>query len=96
MTAEPVTPQTPFQRLLVEQALALAQHLEAAADGAPHGLVLDRCETATLTHGRHFLRSALAALLQHQADAAEKKGAPTAPAPAAAAAATRAAPRATS
>ncbi len=56
MTPEPILPQTPFQRLVVEQALAFAQHLEAAAAGAPHGAILGACETATLSHGRPFLR----------------------------------------
>lgn len=95
MTTEPALPQSPFQRLVLEQALAFAQHLEAVADGAPHGTILDRCETATLSQGRQFLQSTLTALLQHQAQRAEKKGPTPAPAPVAAAAITRAGRHAT-
>jgi hypothetical protein len=81
MTHLPIVPQTDLQRLLVEQALALAQQLEQAAATAPHGEVLDRCELATLHQGRQFLQDALAAALQQQIRQGEKRGRPPASAP---------------
>jgi hypothetical protein len=84
----PIIPETPLQRLLVEQALALARHLEQAAAEAPHGQALDRCESVALDRGRQFLRDALASALQSRVSQEEKKGPP--PAPAGTAAATRA------
>ncbi|HEY5313388.1 MAG TPA: hypothetical protein VIK18_12755 [Pirellulales bacterium] len=83
MTLDPIVPQTPLQRLILEQALIYAQQLETAAAQAPHGRILDRCEAATLNHGRAFLRQTLGVALQQQADDAEKKAPPAAPAPAA-------------
>jgi hypothetical protein len=80
MSHLPVVPQSDLQRLLLEQALAFAQQLEQAASAAPDGAVLDRCEQATLAHGRQFLKDALAAALQQQIARGEKRG----PAPAAA------------
>jgi hypothetical protein len=68
--------QTPLQRLIVEHALALAKELEQAADAAPDGQVLDRCELVALDSGRAFLRQALTAALEQQAQAVEKKGPP--------------------
>jgi hypothetical protein len=68
--------ETPLQRLILEQALALAQELEQAAEAAPDGQVLDRCEQVALGSGREFLRRALTAALEHQAQAVEKKGRP--------------------
>ncbi len=65
---------TPLQRLIVERALALAKELEATAGSAPHGQIIDRCETLLLGNGREFLRQALEDTLQAQADALEKKG----------------------
>src|SRR4051794_13341703 len=41
--------ETPLQRTLVERALAFAKELERAADAAPDGLVLDRCESVATT-----------------------------------------------
>lgn len=73
---------TPLQRLIVEQALALAKELEQAADDAPDGQVLDRCERVALGPGREFLRRALTAALEQQAQAVEKKGRPADAAPA--------------
>jgi hypothetical protein len=67
---------TPLQRLIVEQAVVMAQELEAAADSAPEGQVLDRCESFLLGNGRAFLRKALESTLQTRAEALEKKGAP--------------------
>jgi hypothetical protein len=96
MALDPIVPQTALQRLVLEQALIFAQQLEAAAAQAPHGRILDRCETATLTHGRDFLRQALGAALQQQANDAEKKAPAAAPAPAAPADITKAVPHARS
>src|SRR6185312_12375123 len=81
MTPEPIQPQTPLQRLILEQALLFAQQLESTAQQASHGRILDACETVTMGDGRTFLRNALAATLHHQAQQAEKKGRPPAPAP---------------
>lgn len=74
--------QTPLQRIILEQALALAQEFERAADSAPDGQVLDQCERVALDSGRAFLRRALASTLEQQAEAVEKRGAPAGPAPA--------------
>ena len=73
---------TPFQRLIVEQALVLAKELEDAGDSAPKGQVVDRCESLLLGHGRDFLRRALESSLQSRAESLEKKGEMPAPAPA--------------
>jgi hypothetical protein len=80
---------TPLQRLIVEQAYVLATELEHAAESAPKGQVLDRCETLLLGHGRDFLRRALESSLQSRAEAFEKKGVPVESAPAARRHATR-------
>jgi len=73
---------TPLQRIILERALALAQEFERAADSAPDGQVLDRCERVALDSGRAFLRRALESALEQQAEAVEKKGGPAGPAPA--------------
>ena len=75
MTAS-VPPLTDFQRLVVEQALALAREVEATAGAAPHGRVLDRREGLLLTRGREFLNGVLQGMAQHTADEAVKKGGP--------------------
>jgi hypothetical protein len=67
---------TPGQRLIVEQAIVMAQELEAAADSAPAGQIIDRCESFLLSNGRNFLRKALESTLQTRAEALEKKGGP--------------------
>jgi hypothetical protein len=67
---------TPTQRLILEQAFAMAQELEAVADCAPQGQVIDRCESFLLGNGRAFLKKALESTLQIRAEALEKKGAP--------------------
>lgn len=67
---------TPLQRLIVEQAVVMAQELEAAADSAPYGQVLDRCESFLLGNGRAFLKKALESTLQSRAETLEKKGEP--------------------
>jgi hypothetical protein len=94
MSHLPIVPQSDFQRLLLEQALAFARHLEQAAAWAPHGEILDRCELATLAQGRQFLKDALAAVLQQQILQGEKKGRPPAAVPAASPDATKAPTRA--
>ena len=85
--------ETPLQRLLVERALAFAVELEQAADAAPDGLVLDRCESVATTTGRDFPRKALADTLEHQAIVADGKEGHRGPAPAAAGGGIRAARR---
>lgn len=88
--------ETPLQALLLEQALLLAQQLQTTADDAPDGQVLARVEALAVPAARELARRAVQATLQAQAEAAEKKGRPDAPAPAAAASGTRAQPGATS
>ncbi len=88
---------TPLQALLVEQALLLAQQLEATADAAPDGQVLSRVEALAVPAARELARQAVEAALQAQAEAAEKKGRRPAAAPAAPSApGTRGVPAATS
>lgn len=88
MTASP-EPLTDFQRLVVEQALALAREVESTAAAAPDGRVLDRLETVLLTRGREFLTGVLQSMAQHTADEAVKKGGSPAPVTAPTASATR-------
>src|SRR4051812_41674452 len=70
--------QTPLEALLLEHALAIARQLQQTADAAPDGHVLARVEAAAVPAGREFTRRAVAAALQVQAEAAEKKGRPAA------------------
>ena len=72
---------TPTQRLIVEQALVMAKELESAADSAPEGQVIDRCESFMLGYGRDFLRRMLESTIQSRAELLEKKGAPPESAP---------------
>jgi hypothetical protein len=72
---------TPVQRRVVEQAFVLAKELESAADSAPEGQVIDRCESFLLGHGRDFLRRVLESTLPSRAELLEKKGAPPESAP---------------
>ena len=91
-----VTPdfaETPEQRLILEQAKAFIAELRRVADAAPDGQVLRIAERFAVEQGREFLRSALAQVLQAQADAVEKKAPRFAPAPAADDATTKALPR---
>ena len=74
MSHPAVEPQSAFQSLVVEQALAYAQQLEQAAKSAPPGQTLDSCEGVVLAQGRQFLRDTLAAALQQQIREGEKKG----------------------
>ena len=88
--------ETPLQALLVEQALLLAQQLQATADAAPDGQVLAKVEALAVPAARELARQAVQATLQAQAQAAEKKGRPAASAPAGASCGTRTPPAATS
>ena len=90
----PVPVDTDFQRLVVEQALALAREVETTAAAAPDGRVLDRCETLLLSRGREFLTTVLQQMAQHTADAAVKKGGSHGPVPAAIPSVTKAPPHA--
>ena len=71
MTAS-VPVDTDFQRLVVEQALALAREVESTAGAAPHG----RRESLLLTRGRQFLTGVLPSMARHTADGAVEKGGP--------------------
>ena len=73
MNAAALDAMTPLQRTIVERALALAKELEATAGSAPHGQVIDRCESLLLGSGRESLRRALEDTLQAQVEALEKK-----------------------
>jgi hypothetical protein len=55
---------TPLDRLLVEQALVMAQELEVVSEQAEAGRVLACCEEAAVAKGRELTRSALEATLQ--------------------------------
>ena|SRR5579884_1626813 len=71
---------TPLQALVIEQALLLAKQLEQTAHDAPDGQVLAKVETLAVPAARELARQAVQAVLQAQADTAEKKGArPTLP-----------------
>ena len=72
---------TPLQRTIVERAFALAKELEATADSAPDGQIIDRCESLLLGDGREFLRRALEDTLQARVDSLEKKASPPGSAP---------------
>ena len=65
--------QSPLARLLLEQALLMAQELEAVAAKAPKGEVLDYCEEAAIVKGREFIRLALQKTAQDYLAAQEKK-----------------------
>jgi hypothetical protein len=64
---------TALQRLMMEQALAMAEELERAGDAAADGRVLDVLESLAVDRGREFTRSALEGALQHQVEDFEKK-----------------------
>jgi hypothetical protein len=63
--------EAPLQRLLVEQALAYAKESEQAANDAPDGQMLDRCERVALSSGREFLRRSLVGTIEAQAASGE-------------------------
>lgn len=79
MSHATITVKTPFESLVVEQALAFAREMEATANGAADGKVLDQCELLALSKGRDLLRTILTGVAQQQADAVEKKGRRPAP-----------------
>jgi hypothetical protein len=80
----------PVEALVVEQALALVRELQRTCQTAPHGHVLAQAELVALERGRELTRQALEAVLNQQAQAAEKKGRRGEPAPARAPATTKA------
>jgi hypothetical protein len=90
MVKTSISVESEYQRLVVEQALALAREVETTATQAPDGQVLGRCEGLLLTRGRDFLATVLQQMAQHTADEAVKKGGLHEPAPAADAPATKA------
>jgi hypothetical protein len=69
-----ITVESPFESLVVEQALAFAKEMESTANGAADGKVLDLCELLVLSKGRELLRTILTGAAQQQAEAVEKKG----------------------
>ena len=73
MLAATISVETLFESLVVEQALAFAREMQASANGAADGKVLEQCELLTLSKGRDLLRSILAGAIQEQADGLEKK-----------------------
>jgi hypothetical protein len=81
MNAAALDAMTPLQRTIVERALVLVKGLEAAAGSAPHGQIIDRCESFLLGSGRDFLHWASEDTLQDRADALEKNARPAGPAP---------------
>ena len=89
MSHAQISVETPFESLVVEQALAFAKEMEATANNAADGHVLDLCELLTLSKGRQLLRTILTGAAQQQADAVEKKGARPEPVHAATRAATK-------
>jgi hypothetical protein len=62
------------EALIMEQAKLFARELRRTCHAAPDGHVLDQAESLILKQGRDFLRLALQASLQEQAQEAEKKG----------------------
>ena len=74
MNAVSLDAMTPLQRTIVEEAVALAQELEATAGSAPAGQIIDRCESLLLGNGREFLLRALEDTLQAQVNASRKSG----------------------
>src|SRR5258708_33538672 len=92
MTRRPLTTPAEVEALLVEQARARARQLRQAADDATDGRELAPVQTLALSAGREFIRRAAEATLQAQAAAAETKGRPAGPAPAAANSPTAAGP----
>lgn len=80
-----------LERFMAEQAVLLARELERTCKAAPDGQVLDQARASFSNKGRDFLRRALQASLQQQAEAAEKKGRRSEPVPAKGGATTKAA-----
>jgi len=59
MTPATISVESPFEYLIVEQALAFARQMHTTANAAKDGTVLDQCETLTLTGGRELLQTIL-------------------------------------
>ena len=70
------TARTELEAVLLEQALVMARELEAVADAAPDGRVLEHAEEAAVRAGRDLTLAGLEAALRRQAEAWEKKGPP--------------------
>ena len=96
MSAHEIRVTDPVEALVVEQALALVRELKLTCQSAPHGHVLAQAELVALERGRELTRQALEAVLNQQAQAAEKKGRRDAPVRADASSGTRGTPGATS
>ena len=90
MAAHAIRLTDPIEALVVEQAVALVRELKQTCQAAPHGHVLAQAEMVALVRGRELTRQALEAVLNQQAEAAEKKGRRDGPAPAKAPAKTKA------
>jgi hypothetical protein len=88
-----ITVHSALEKLLVEQALVVAQELRLATAAAPHGHVLQHAEESVVLHGRELLRRALELATQDYVDQAQKKMLPCEPAPVANASPTKAATR---
>lgn len=71
------------ERAALERAAAFVAEMHSLAQSAPDGQVLHACEGLALDSGRDLLRHALRGAVQRRVDAAEQKGGPPAPAPAA-------------
>lgn len=56
-----------FERMLIEQALAMVAGLKRTALEAPHGAVLAACEAEAVAKGREFTASALEDALRRRA-----------------------------
>jgi hypothetical protein len=63
---------TDAERIDLERAIAYVQEMRRLGATAPHGTVLDACETFALGTGRRLLRDNLAATVQARADAEKK------------------------
>jgi len=74
---------TAEERLVAEQAVLNLRTLNRACDEAADGTVLAVAETLAMQQGRDLIRKTIQVSLNRQALAAEKKGRPAGPAPAA-------------
>ena len=76
-----LTVSSALEKLLVEQALLIAQELRQATSAAPFGHVLHQAEETVVNKGRELLRLALQQATQEYIDDAQKKVLPCAFAP---------------
>ena len=74
---------TAEERLVAEQAILNLRTLNRACDEAADGTVLAVAETLAMRQGRDLIRKTLEVSLNRQAQAVEKKGRSSGPAPAA-------------